>query len=58
VSTIIYNFCKDLDCEIENKGKEILITIKGNEEKLEKLEKKLNALKEFCQNFCGEEGCC
>lgn len=49
---------KDLDCKIENKGEELIITIKGDKEKLEKVEKKLKALKELC-GCCGEDcDCC
>jgi len=54
------HFCKDLDCSLENKGEEIVITIKGDSKKLTRLEKKLKAMKELCG--CGEEGgdddCC
>lgn len=53
------DFCKDLDCKMENKGEELVITIKGDKEKLAKLERKLKAMKELC---CGEgeegHGCC
>lgn len=44
---------------MENKGDEILISIKGDKEKLSVVEKKLKALKELC--CCGhdkESGCC
>lgn len=54
------HFCKDFDCDMENKGDSIVITIKGEKEKLEKLERKLKAMRELCG--CGEtddgEGCC
>lgn len=47
-------FLKGLDTSIQNKGDELLISVKGDKEKLAQLEKKLGALKELC---CGE-GCC
>jgi len=39
---------KDLDLKMENKGEELLITVKGNKEKIAAVEKKLKALKELC----------
>lgn len=47
-------FFKGLETSIQNKGDELIITVKGDKEKLSSLEKKLGALKELC---CGE-GCC
>ena len=54
-------FLKGLDTEVENKGTELLISIKGDKEKLAQLEKKLGALKELCCGCCdgeSEGGCC
>lgn len=48
-------FLKDLDCEIENQGGKLVITIKGDKEKLAKVEKKLKAFKELCECCHGEE---
>lgn len=47
-------FLKGLNTSIENKGDELIISVKGDKEKLTQLEKKLGALKELC---CGD-GCC
>lgn len=52
---MMMHFCKDLDCEMENQGEKLVITIKGDKEKIAKVEKKLKALQELC---CGEDGCC
>lgn len=52
------NFCKDLDCNMENQGDKLVITIKGDEKKLAIVEKKLKALKELSCCCCGEECCC
>ena len=51
------NCCEGLKCDMENKGDELLITLKGDKEKVEKAEKKLKALRELC---CSEDGesCC
>lgn len=49
------HFFKDLDCKMENQGDKLVITIKGDKEKIAKVERKLKALKELC---CGEEDCC
>ncbi|MFZ2206891.1 MAG: hypothetical protein WA061_06090 [Microgenomates group bacterium] len=46
---------KSLDISVENKGAELVISVKGENEKLSALEKKLGAIKELC---CGEDGCC
>lgn len=57
-------FLKGLDTKVENKGTELLISIKGDKEKLAQVEKKLGAIKELCcgGGCCGgdgsEEGCC
>ncbi|MCJ7740218.1 hypothetical protein MUP32_02790 [Candidatus Microgenomates bacterium] len=49
---------KDLDFKMENKGEELVITVKGDKEKIIKVEKKLKALKELCC-CCGEDcDCC
>ena len=48
-------FFKDLDVSMENKGDTLLITVKGEKEKIKGVEKKLNALKDLCS---GEEECC
>lgn len=45
---------KDLDISVENKGEELVISVKGDKEKLSALEKKLGALKELC---CGGDCC-
>ncbi len=52
------HFCKDLECEIENQGGKLVITLSGDAEKIAMVERKLKALKELCH--CGEEGggCC
>jgi hypothetical protein len=50
------HFFKDLDYDMENKGDKLVITIKGDKEKIAKVEKKLKAMKDLCD--CGEEGCC
>ncbi len=48
---------KDLDCNMVNQGKKLVITITGDEEKIANLEKKLNAMREL--GCChGEEDCC
>lgn len=46
---------KGLDISVDNKGDELVISVKGEKEKLSTLEKKLGAIKELC---CGEGGCC
>jgi len=56
-------FLKGLDTSIENKGTELIISIKGDKEKLVTVEKKLGAIKELCcvGECCeGEDksGCC
>lgn len=52
------HFCKDLDCEMENQGEKLVITIKGDKEKIAIVEKKLKALKELCCCDCESEKCC
>lgn len=47
-------FLKGLDTSVENKGDELIISVKGDKEKISQLERKLGALKELC---CGG-GCC
>ena len=46
---------KDLDVTMENKGDSLVITVKGDKDKLKNVEKKLNAIKELCSD---EDGCC
>jgi translation initiation factor 1 (eIF-1/SUI1) len=46
---------KDVKVEIENQGGKLVITLSGEPEKLQKLEKKLKALHELCGD--GECGC-
>src|SRR3989339_149035 len=50
---------KDLKVSMTNKGEELLISVKGDKEKLAHLEKKLGAVKELCCGCCDEEeeGC-
>ena len=40
----IKDFFKDLDMKMENQGKILVITIKGDEEKVKTIEKKLKAM--------------
>jgi hypothetical protein len=47
--------CKDIDIKMENQGEKIVITLSGDKEKLETVEKKLNAIKELC---CSDDDCC
>ena len=42
------NFFKGLDHKIENNGDNLTITISGDTEKIARLERKLNAMKELC----------
>jgi len=51
-------FLKDLDVKIENKGEELLISVKGDKEKIATVEKKLGAVKELCCGCCNDEGGC
>ncbi len=52
------HFFKGLDCKVDNQGDKLVITIKGDKEKIAKMEKKMKAMKELCS--CGEDGeeCC
>ena len=52
------HFCQDLDCKIENQGDKLIVTIKGEKDKIARVEKKLKAIKELCA--CGEDSkeCC
>lgn len=50
------NWLKDFDIKMENKGEEMVISIKGNKEKIISLEKKLKALKEL--HDCCDCHCC
>lgn len=49
------NNFKDVDCKMENKGKELTITLTGKQETLKTIEKKLKNLKELC---CDDDSCC
>lgn len=49
---------KNFDVTMENKGKSLLITVKGDEDEIKALEKKLNAVKELCSDCEDGEGCC
>ena len=49
------NLCHDLKVDMNNKGEEMIVTIKGEKEKLAKLEKKLKAIHELC--CCKEDEC-
>lgn len=51
----MFHFFKNFSHSVENKGESLIITIKGEREKISALEKKLKALKELCG---GEDGCC
>ena len=54
-------FFKDLDINIENKGDELVISIKGDKEKLVVAENKLNEMKELSSDRCGGKdgsSCC
>lgn len=53
---IMKHFCKDLDCNMENLGDKLVITLKGDKEKIAKVEKKFKALQELC--CCKDEDCC
>ncbi len=50
------NFFKDLECNMDNQGDKLVITLKGDKEKIAKVEKKLKALQEL--GCCEEECCC
>jgi hypothetical protein len=52
------HFFKELDISTENKGDEIVISIKGDKDKLVVVEKKLKAMKELCCGDKGEFSCC
>lgn len=49
---------KDLDVKLENKGDVLVITVKGEKEKLAMVEKKLKALKELCCCCDNDSHCC
>lgn len=54
-------FLKGLDVNIENKGEELLISIKGDKEKIAHIEKKFRAVNELCCGCCEEDekgDCC
>jgi hypothetical protein len=54
---IMHNFkehFKDIKVDMENQQGKLVITLSGDPEKLQKLEKKLKALYELC----GDEDCC
>lgn len=46
------DFLNGLDFKMENQGKMLVITIKGDEEKLKIVEKKLKAMHELCGEDC------
>ena len=50
-------FLKGIETKMENKGEELVITIKGDKEKIAMFEKKLNALKELHSGCCEGEDC-
>lgn len=52
----IKNFLKGMDHKIENKGEELVITIKGDKQELEKLEKVMKAMKDL-HEACGDDCC-
>ncbi len=49
---------KDLDVKMENKGEELVITVKGEKEKIAAVERKLKALKELCCCCGDKDNCC
>ncbi len=51
------HFCKDLDCNMENKGDKLVITLKGTKEKIAKMEKKFKAMRELCCDKDSEDCC-
>ena len=51
---MLKHFCQNLDCEMENQGDKLVITIKGDKDKIATAEKKLKAMKELC---CGDDDC-
>jgi len=58
---MLKNLFKDLTHTFENKGESLVITVKGDKEKIAGLEKKLKAIKELCEDedgCCGSHGCC
>ncbi len=50
----MFNFFKDSEIKMENKGEELIITVKGDKEKIASIEKKLKAMEELC----GDDECC
>jgi len=46
------DFLNGLDFKMENQGKTLVITIKGDEEKLKVVEKKLKAMHDLCGDDC------
>lgn len=38
------DFCKDLDVKMDNQGETLIVTVKGDKDKIAKIEKKLNAM--------------
>lgn len=58
---MIKNIFKNFTHTVENKGESLVITVKGEKEKIADLEKKLKAIKELCsgEDCCSEShGCC
>ncbi len=55
----MHKFLKDLKVDMSNKGEELVVSIKGEKDKIAKVERKLKALKELSCCCCGDdEGCC
>ena len=52
------HFCRGLDCEMDNQGDRLVVTIKGDKEKVAKVEKKMKAIRELCGCAEDNEGCC
>ena len=61
---MLFNHIKHLaekfDHQIENKGSELVITLKGEPEELKKLEKALKAMKDLHEACCSgdDDSCC
>ncbi len=48
------DFLKDLDVDMKNQGETLVITVKGDKEKIKHVEKKLNAIRDLC---CDGDDC-
>lgn len=57
---MICNCLKDLTPKIENKGKELVLTLSGDETKLKVVEKKIKLLQELIcdETCCKDSDCC